>query len=119
MAVIVQAMVQSDSAGVAFSVHPITQNKNQVVIEAVKGLGDKLVSGIATPDQYVVDKQKNDIIQRHPVAKKPILPDQKVLELADTVIKIEAHCGFPVDVEWMLYKGKFIPNQSRPITTLK
>jgi len=56
VAVVVQKMIQSESAGVCFTVHPVTQDKNQMIIEAVKGLGEKLVSGQVTPDSYVMKK---------------------------------------------------------------
>ena len=60
VAVVVQKMVESDIAGVAFSVHPITQDKNQVLIEAGYGLGEAVVSGQITPASYVGEKNSLD-----------------------------------------------------------
>lgn len=56
VAVVIQKMIQSEKSGVSFSVHPITQDRNQLIIEAGLGLGESLVSGRITPDSYVVEK---------------------------------------------------------------
>jgi pyruvate,water dikinase len=56
VAVVVQKMVQSEMSGIAFSVHPVTQDYNQMIIEAGFGLGEAIVSGAVTPDNYVVNK---------------------------------------------------------------
>ncbi len=117
MAVIVQKMVPSEISGVAFSVHPVTQDKNHMIIEACAGLADQLVSGQITPDSYVVEKVTKAILEKN-IRKKELLSDQKILELADIVNRIEVHFGFPCDVEWAMAKGKFYILQSRPITTL-
>ena len=62
VAVVVQKMVQSDISGVAFTVHPVTEDDNQMIIEAVYGLGEALVSGQVTPDSYVVQKDQMRIL---------------------------------------------------------
>src|SRR3989344_4014786 len=62
VAVVVQKMVQSDISGVAFTVHPVTEDDNQMIIEAVYGLGEALVSGQVTPDSYVVQKDQMSIL---------------------------------------------------------
>jgi len=62
VAVVVQKMVESEKSGIAFSVHPVTQDYNQLIIEAGFGLGEAIVSGQITPDSYVVDKQDKHII---------------------------------------------------------
>jgi pyruvate, water dikinase len=56
VAVVVQKMIQSEVSGIAFSVHPVTEDKNQLIIEAALGLGEAIVSGRITPDSYVVEK---------------------------------------------------------------
>ena len=100
MAVIVQEMIQGDESGVAFSVHPVTGDRNQMVIESVKGLGEQLVSGKVTPTTHITKKS------------------QAKSNLEKTILKIEKHFGYPVDVEWTR-KGKMLYIlQSRPITTL-
>ncbi len=57
VAVVVQKMVESESSGIAFSVHPVTEDRNQLIIEAGWGLGEAIVSGSITPDSYVVEKE--------------------------------------------------------------
>lgn len=57
VAVVVQKMVESESSGIAFSVHPVTEDRNQLIIEAGWGLGEAIVSGAITPDSYVVEKE--------------------------------------------------------------
>lgn len=141
VAVVVQKMVQSEVSGVAFSVHPVTQDRNQLIIEAAFGLGEAIVSGQITPDAYVVEKKgwrlldKNINAQEKGIFRKEKggndwkqIPKQKgekqklsnkeIIELAKLVVKIEKHYGFPVDVEWAKEKKKFFITQSRPITTL-
>jgi pyruvate,water dikinase len=62
VAVVVQKMVNSEKSGIAFSVHPVTEDRNQIIIEAGFGLGEAIVSGSVTPDSYVISKQPREII---------------------------------------------------------
>jgi pyruvate, water dikinase len=62
VAVVVQKMVNSEISGIAFSVHPVTEDKDQLIIEAGWGLGEAIVGGEVTPDSYVVDKRDFSII---------------------------------------------------------
>lgn len=123
VAVVVQKMVHAEVAGVAFSVHPVTEDKNHLIIEAVRGLGDTLVSGIVTPDSYIVEKEPRRILDVNVAGMRkggtPVLSEKKVLELAGLVLKIEKHYGTPQDIEWAYAEGIFYIVQSRPITTLK
>jgi rifampicin phosphotransferase len=118
LAVVVQEMIDGDVSGVAFSVHPVTNNKNQVIIEAVKGLADKLVSGEITPDSYVADKRTNEIISQAAQNSNALLNQAQLSELSETAAKLEEYFGFPVDVEWTFANGQLFILQSRPITTL-
>jgi pyruvate,water dikinase len=141
VAVIVQEMVESVVAGIGFSVHPVTQDENQLIIEAGFGLGEAVVSGQITPDSYVVDKEDWVLLdiqiskQEKGLFKKPEggnewqkIPKDKqekqklsgpqIIELSKLIVKIEQHYGFPVDIEWAIKGGKFYITQSRPITTL-
>jgi phosphoenolpyruvate synthase/pyruvate phosphate dikinase len=117
VAVIVQQMISGDVSGVAFSAHPVTNNHEQLVIEAAKGLGDKLVSGTVTPDTYVLDKKSGQVTEEH-LGQNRILNNQQLQNLARTVKKIEGVYGFPVDVEWTYTGDELYILQSRPITTL-
>jgi pyruvate,water dikinase len=62
VAVVVQKMVQSEVSGICFTVHPVTKDKNQMIIEAGWGLGEAIVGGIITPDSYIIDKKNLKII---------------------------------------------------------
>jgi phosphoenolpyruvate synthase/pyruvate phosphate dikinase len=141
VAVVVQEMVESEKSGIAFSVHPVTQDRNQLIIEAGFGLGEAIVSGQITPDSYVVEKQPRRIIDKnvqiqsrglyraksggnewHDIPKvqgeRQVLSDKEILELSEIILNIENHYDFPCDIEWAFENGKFHITQSRPITTL-
>ncbi len=140
VAVVVQKMVQSEVSGIAFSVHPVTQDRNQMIVEAWYGLGEAIVSWSVTPDSYVVRKDNNEIditvnhqqkalyraktwwnewIQLGEKGKDQILNQEQVSELSTIILRIENHYGFPCDIEWAYEWGKFYIVQSRPITTLQ
>ena len=140
VAVVVQKMVESEVSGVCFTVHPVTKDKNQMIIEACWGLGEILVSGQITPDAYVIEKDSLNIldvnfnfqgkmiikakqgIKTSPVPnlkkEKQKLSEKQIKELVKICIKIENRYKGPQDIEWALEKGKFYILQSRPITTL-
>ena len=136
VAVVVQKMIESDVSGVVFSVHPVTQDRNQLIIEAVCGLGEAIVAGSVTPDSYIVLKNNWSLHETHISEQTKMLVKGKkgnewkeckhnkqklsgkhIIELAKLVVQIEKHYGFPVDVEWA-FKNKFYITQARPITTL-
>lgn len=146
VAVVVQKMVESEVSGIAFSVHPVTEDHNQLIIEAGFGLGEAIVSGSVTPDSYVVEKEPRKIIDinvstqsrglyraektsvehgnnewrdiSEPQASSQVLSESQILELSEIILNIEKHYGFPCDIEWAFEGGKFYVVQSRPITTL-
>jgi len=137
IAVPVQLMVQSEVSGIMFTVNPITNNPDQISIEAAYGLGQPIVSGEVTPDQYLVNKKNFQIIDKKVVKqtwqltesgnlpisleyqKKQKLENKLISELAKIGAKVEKHYKHPQDIEWALQKGKLYIVQSRPITTLK
>lgn len=141
LSAIVQKMVDSEVAGVMFTVEP-TGQREEIIIEAGYGLGEAVVSGKITPDTYTLDKSTLEIKNRK-ISKqeqmitrsnitigttvKDIPPDkQEAQKLMDSKIKelakmgnfIEKHYGHPQDIEWALKKGKLFILQSRAITTL-
>ena len=61
----IQKMIQSEISGICFTVHPVTENRNQMVIEAGYGLGEAIVGGKITPDTYVIDKKKMKILDKN------------------------------------------------------
>ncbi|MFA5995090.1 MAG: PEP/pyruvate-binding domain-containing protein [Patescibacteria group bacterium] len=117
MAVIVQAMIPSEYSGVMFSQHP-TQPNNNIVIEAVPGLGEQLVSGTVTPDHYELEKNTLTITKQNLTNQQPLLNKASLQDLAKLVLKIEHHFGWPVDVEWTIANKQIYIVQSRPITAL-
>lgn len=140
VAVVVQTMIQSEISGICFTVHPITKDCNQMVIEAGYGLGEAIVGGRITPDTYIVNKQEWGIVDKNISQqkimivknrngniekavlklkqKKQKLSDLKIVRIAKLCQKIEEHYGQSQDIEWAFAKDKFFIVQSRPITTL-
>ncbi len=141
LAIPVQIMVQSEVSGVLFSVNPVSGNKNQVIVEAVWGLGDYMVQGVVNPDHYIVNKEDLSIhsrqnvpqtimevydypsgVKRVKVPEKKIqaykLTDEQVHELAKLSIKVHQHYFFPQDSEFAIENGHIYLVQTRPITTL-
>lgn len=141
VAVVVQKMINSEVSGITFTIHPVTQNKNQMIIEAGYGLGEAIVGGLITPDSYVINKKTKEILDIN-IAEQEIkivqqskgltkkvkvdkeeyesqkLNSKQIIELAEICVNIEKYYRFPCDIEWA-YKGrKFYIVQSRPITTL-
>ncbi|MGD8538609.1 MAG: PEP/pyruvate-binding domain-containing protein [Candidatus Aminicenantes bacterium] len=115
MAVVVQRMVNSQAAGVAFSIDPLT-GKNDVIIEATHGLGDKVVQGQVEPDRYEVDDRGEIQKLKYMNTDLPVLSEPNIEKLAKLVSDIAHRIGEPQDVEWA-YDGKdFYILQSRPIT---
>lgn len=117
VAVVVQRMVAAQAAGVAFSADPLT-GQRCVVIEAVRGLGERLVQGRIEPDRYVVDARGalTEEVVTDRVA--PVLSRPDIDRLADLVREAARLMGTPQDVEWAWDGARFFLLQSRPITTL-
>lgn len=140
VAVVIQKMVESEVSGICFTVHPVTEDRNQMVLEAGWGLGEAIVGGLITPDNYVVDKKNLSVTdkfiseqsikiirQNNGTAEMEVEPENRerqklldagIIELAKICLQIEKHYGFPCDIEWAYEKDKFYIVQSRPITTL-
>ncbi len=134
----VQLMVESEVSGVMFTIDPVTNNK-KIVIEAIFGLGELIVSGQLTPDHYEVTKDnfkisaKNIVSQdkqlvrakygnkevaiSKPYKKAQKLPDEKIIELAKLGALIEKHYFWPQDIEWAYRDNKLYIVQTRPVTT--
>ncbi len=138
--VIVQKMVQSEVSGVMFSINPVTNEKDRIVIESVWGLGEMIVQGAVLPDKYVVQKETFSILSkevsdqskqlvRHgngtreeevPMAwrDKQKITDKEIVDLAKIANKLQEHYYFPQDMEWAKQDGKLYITQTRPITTM-
>lgn len=140
LAAVVQRMVQSDRSGIAFSIDPVTNNKNKMVIEAIFGLGEYIVQGKVTPDHYEVDKKSYQVIKKElkyqnvkmvrsghknidvklakKAGSKQKLTNEEIVRVALLVNEIEKHYYFPQDIEWAIENNRIYIVQSRPITTL-
>ena len=141
ISVIVQKMIQSEVSGVVFSIDPVTNEKDRIVIEAIWGLGEMIVQGSVIPDRYIVQKETFDILSKE-VSDQPVqlikvgletkevsvskklqskvkLNDDEILKLAKIVDSLQKHYYFPQDSEWAKEKGKIYIVQTRPVTTIK
>jgi pyruvate, water dikinase len=143
MSVAVQQMVEPKSAGVAFTLNPTSGDRSVIVIDSAFGLGESVVSGTVTPDNYMVDKVMFEIVKRTVSAKEeecvvvdnevvhlPLaedrsttasLTDIEIKDVARLARKAEKHFGRPQDVEWAVTvneSGESIVHllQSRPET---
>ena len=116
MAVVIQAMLPVDASGVLFTVDPVAQRSDRILIESVPGLGERLVSGTASGTVYRVDRSGLEIIDRE--GGETLLPSHQMATLCRLALEIEAHFGCPQDIEFASSKGKVFLLQTRPITTL-
>jgi pyruvate, water dikinase len=141
MAVVVQKMVDSEKAGVSFTVDPVLRNHYQMAVEGVWGLGEGIVSGEITPDHYKLDRETYELVFEFipdkrimfcrdavgGVVKLPVpaervaahvLADDELHCLVDLGNRVEEHFGCPQDIEWAIEDGVVYLLQSRPITCL-
>lgn len=129
LSAVVQKMVNSEKSGVMFTANPVTNNRNEIMINASWGLGEAVVSGSVTPDEYIVEKgtwkikekfiaKKEVMVVRNPETgkgtvyvkvadylgpewvEKQVLTDEQIIEVAKMGAKIEEHYGWPQDIEW-------------------
>lgn len=142
MAVVIQQMINSEKAGVAFTADPSNGARDRVVIEGAFGLGEVVVSGEVEPDTYIVSKETLGVLDvrlghkafkivRGPdghdttvdldegQADSRVLDDAELQRVAELAIAIERHNGNPQDTEWAIADGQTYLVQARPITTLK
>ncbi|WP_205835755.1 pyruvate, water dikinase [Metallosphaera hakonensis] len=143
MAVVVQKMVNSRSAGVMFTLNPSNGDRNFIVIESSWGLGETVVGGKVTPDEVIITKADLKIVDKRISRKnmkivydqgknvevtlngdeceRPSISDEEALELAKLALKIEQHYGMPMDIEWAIDADMSFPEnvfivQARPET---
>jgi pyruvate,water dikinase len=141
MAVIVQRLIDAEVAGVLFTADPVSGQRNRLVVEAVFGLGETLVSGKVSPDRFVLardgfrvleqivaDKTLEAVVVDGAVVERPIetsrartpcLSEAQARQLAALALKAEAAFGAPQDIEWAIVGADVFLLQSRPVTTLK
>jgi phosphohistidine swiveling domain-containing protein len=140
MAVVVQRMVLCDVSGVGFTINPVSGNLNELVLDANYGLGESVVSGEATVDHWVIDKNSGNTISEtisekttktipaqdgihekrvsREEAKAACLDDSQRRTIVSLMLKIEKTYQFPQDIEWGFLDRTPYILQSRPITTI-
>jgi pyruvate,water dikinase len=146
MAIVIQPMIDAQAAGVAYSIHPVTRRRSQVMINAVAGLAAPLVDGTVTPDQYVVEVPteegkpiqiltrllarkadcllvSNNGLRRasldEELQSRSSLTDNQLVSLARTAKDIERALGQPADIEWAFDSRQLWILQARPITAIQ
>lgn len=143
MGVIVQEMILGEVSGVMFTTNVVTNNPEQLIIDASWGLGESIVAGKVNPDSFIIKKHPIEIKKRrmgdkvlysapHPQDKPECtllketslekremfsLDDEQLINLTNLGIEIEKKMGYPQDIEWTYKDGQFIILQTRPITT--
>ncbi len=118
MNIVVQRMVNARCAGVVFTADPVSARRDLLIVDAVNGLGEALVSGEATPDHYALDDSDN-VIKQALAGETPVLSDQELALIARQARQAQAHEGQPLDLEWAIdQSGELFWLQARPITTL-
>ena len=140
ISVAVQEMIHSRASGVMFTIEPVSGAHDKIVINASPGLGEAVVSGQVTPDEYIVDKSTLAVSGKHVVKKerqivsdkkggikwiavpqelrdRQALTDQEIVHIARYGLQIEKHYGVPQDIEWAIdEKGRIFILQARPET---
>ncbi|RJT01421.1 phosphoenolpyruvate synthase [Halococcus sp. IIIV-5B] len=141
IAVVVQRMVDAEKSGVMFTSHPST-GAPEVIVEAAWGLGEAVVAGEVSPDNYRIDRETSDVVETTIADKKTmcvkdpetgetamqpvpdekreaqVLDDDEIESLVAIGEQVEGHYGDPQDVEWAIIDGEVFMLQSRPITTI-
>jgi pyruvate,water dikinase len=140
IAVVVQRMVDAEKSGVMFTSHPST-GEDDLIVEAAWGLGEAVVAGEVSPDNYVVDRASGDldsvtvaekntmyvksetgetVAEDVPDDKRTarVLDESEIRRLVELGERVEDHYGEPQDVEWAIFNGEVFMLQSRPITTI-
>ncbi|MEK7120708.1 MAG: PEP/pyruvate-binding domain-containing protein, partial [Patescibacteria group bacterium] len=140
ISVIVQKMVQSVVSGVMFTIDPVTNEKDRIVIEAVWGLGEMIVQGSVVPDRYVVQKDTFSILSKEvsdqsvqlirvgettkevevpkEIRSKAKISEAEVVKLAKIAQRLQQHYYFPQDIEWAKENRDLFITQTRPVTTM-
>ena len=142
LAVVVQQMVQAEAAGVMFTVNPVTGARDELLVDANPGLGEAVVSGLVTPDHFVLKRRRRGVriterrlgrrevvvrslatggtehVTPETTAPRQALPDQALRRLATLGMAVERHFGVPQDIEWAWADGTLHLLQARPITAL-
>ncbi len=145
MGVTVLKMIHARSAGVGFSVHPLTGDPSKIVLEGSWGLGESIVQGLVAPDRFVIEKESMTLIKKSISDKEKLLDygpsgieeksvsadkrkaaclsDREAIKLAEYAVQLETHYGAPQDMEWavdpdLLFPANIFLVQTRPVTVV-
>src|SRR6478735_2152333 len=116
MAVVVQQMVDADKAGVMFTIDPVNNRKDRVVVEAARGIGENVVSGEITPDYYTLDRKGT--LKKSRIVDEQVLSDSELADLVKMGLHLADLNGCPQDIEWAYDSTGLYMLQSRPVTTV-
>lgn len=141
MAVVVQRQIPCDRAGVGFSINPVTGDLSRLVLDANYGIGESVVSGDCEVDHFELAKETLEIVsqtigqkdrmvaptatgveeQRVPdeLADRPCLTEEDIRAVGELLKQVEAHYGWPQDIEWGFQEGRLYLFQSRAVTTIQ
>jgi len=139
IAIPIQKQVNSEISGIAFTMNPVTNDKTQIIVETIWGLGEYIVQGKITPDQVVINKhdwkilsknhvsQETQLVESSDETKEIAVPknkqnkikitDSTAIKVAKICQKLHNHYGKPQDIEFAIEKNKIYIVQTRPITT--
>jgi pyruvate, water dikinase len=138
MGVLVQGMIDADVSGVIFSKNPVTNEQQEIIINSSYGLGEGIVSGLVTPDQFIVNKKTRGMMTELGSKELKVIPakhgtqtvntstqeqetyclmEQEIENLVKLTLEIEQHYSTPVDIEFAMKQGRCYVLQVRPITT--
>lgn len=138
IAIIIQEQISSDISGVGFSINPLNNAYDEVMINASFGLGEAIVSGKVTPDTYIYDiveekiitkqvnnkeigiylKEDGGLVERENENKnRSVLSDNDILKIVKMIKRCEKYYGKPIDIEWAICDNVLYLLQARPITT--
>jgi pyruvate,water dikinase len=140
IAVVVQRLIPAEVSGIHFTANPVSGARDEIVINAALGLGEAVVGGLATPDNFILERTTLDlrdwqtgrqevetVLAEHGTTERPLEPeraarptldDEQLARLARIGRDIEDHFGSPQDIEWAYADGCFWVLQARPITNL-
>ncbi|MFW6030364.1 MAG: PEP/pyruvate-binding domain-containing protein [Halanaerobiales bacterium] len=138
--VVVQKLIEAEKSGIIFTANPVNGRRDQLLLNSSWGLGESIVCGDVRADQWIIDKDSFDIIEKDigskeimavckgdgteyivtPAAKRnqASLEEDEIIGLVKLAQKTEKHYGHPQDIEWAYHNGEFYLLQTRPITTL-
>lgn len=139
-AVIIQKQISAEKSGILFTVNPLNNRRDQMLINSSWGMGDAIVSGDVIPDQWIVHKKNHEMVEEkiavknvmtirknegtklgdvpQEKVKQPSLEKREIHDLLKLGKTTEDHFDCPQDIEWSFYEDKIYLVQSRPITTL-